>query len=141
MSILPVLRKTGPNVVTNIQKFFCLLWGFILLFSILVLSRLTLQETMQTFEAMDTTRRKEVCEILAKEMKSSFVSYRAHLGFSSPISAADMARAIAVKISLPPNASLNERYDSAMEVIRPFMDVNGDFIPLEKACEKYKVFV
>ena len=100
---------------------------------------LTIQETKQRFEAMETTRRKEVIEILHNEMKSEFCTYFAHLGYLNPISAADTARALAVKISTPPNIPIAQRFGEATDVIKPFMEVNVDFIHLEKACAKYMV--
>ncbi|PIO67080.1 hypothetical protein TELCIR_11182 [Teladorsagia circumcincta] len=58
---------------------------------------LTLNETRQKFEAMNSTRRKEVIQTLEKEMAPSFASFIAHFGYSSRVCAADVARGLAAR--------------------------------------------
>ncbi|CAI4220958.1 unnamed protein product [Auanema sp. JU1783] len=99
---------------------------------------LTLNETKQKYEAMTTERRKEVFNTLEQDMKSTFASFIAHLGYCSRITSADLARALAVKLETPAALSLTERFTNAKEILLPFLEPSGDFLSMRKAFDSYK---
>ncbi|KAL6727855.1 hypothetical protein Aduo_009695 [Ancylostoma duodenale] len=100
---------------------------------------LTLNETRQKFEAMNSTRRKEVIQTLEKEMTPSFASFIAHFGYSNRVCAADVARGLAARLESPRRIPLVERFESARGILRCFMKSHQDYGPLVKSFDKYKV--
>ncbi|XGW17158.1 hypothetical protein V3C99_002065 [Haemonchus contortus] len=100
---------------------------------------LTLNETRQKFEAMNSTRRKEVIQTLEKEMTPSFASFIAHFGYSSRVSAADVARGLAARLESPRRIPLVERFESARGILRCFMKCHQDYGPLVKCFDLYKM--
>ncbi|WKX98841.1 hypothetical protein Q1695_014040 [Nippostrongylus brasiliensis] len=100
---------------------------------------LTLNESRQKFEAMTSTRRKEVIQTLEKEMTPSFASFIAHFGYSSRVNAADVARGLAVRLESPRRIPLSERFESARSILYCFMKSHQDYVPLVKCFDLYKM--
>ncbi|KHJ91960.1 CDC45-like protein [Oesophagostomum dentatum] len=100
---------------------------------------LTLNETRQKFEAMTSTRRKEVIQTLEKEMTPSFATFIAHFGYSNRVCAADVARGLAARLESPKRTPLVERFESARSILRCFMKSNQDYLPLAKSFDLYKI--
>ncbi|KJH50484.1 CDC45-like protein [Dictyocaulus viviparus] len=100
---------------------------------------LTLSETKQKFEAMTSTRRKEVVQTLEKEMTPPFASFIAHFGYSNRVSAADVARGLAIRLESPRHSPLVDRFESARIVLRCFMKSHQNYTPLVKSFDVYKV--
>ncbi|VDL81773.1 unnamed protein product [Nippostrongylus brasiliensis] len=100
---------------------------------------LTLNESRQKFEAMTSTRRKEVIQTLEKEMTPSFASFIAHFGYSSRVNAADVARGLAVRLESPRRIPLSERFESARSILYCFMKSHQDYVPLVKCFDLYKI--
>ncbi|CAJ0598921.1 unnamed protein product [Cylicocyclus nassatus] len=100
---------------------------------------LTLNETQQKFEAMTSTRRKEVIQTLEKEMLPSFATFIAHFGFSDRICAADVARGLAARLETPKKVPLVERFESARGILRCFMKSGQDCVTLVKSFDVYKI--
>uniref|UniRef100_A0A0K0CTP2 RGS domain-containing protein n=1 Tax=Angiostrongylus cantonensis TaxID=6313 RepID=A0A0K0CTP2_ANGCA len=93
---------------------------------------LTLHETRQKFEAMTSTRRKEVMQTLEKEMTPPFASFIAHFGYSNRVNAADVARGMAVRLESPRRIPLVDRFESARDILNCFMKSHQNFSPLVK---------
>ncbi|KAJ1366722.1 hypothetical protein KIN20_027475 [Parelaphostrongylus tenuis] len=100
---------------------------------------LTLNETRQKFQAMTSTRRKEVTQTLEKEMTSSFTSFIAHFGYSNRVSAADVARGMAVRLESPRRVPLVDRFESARSILNCFLKSHQNFSPLVKCFDIYKL--
>ncbi|VDM61088.1 unnamed protein product [Angiostrongylus costaricensis] len=100
---------------------------------------LTLHETRQKFEAMTSTRRKEVMQTLEKEMTPPFASFIAHFGYSNRVSAADVARGMAVRLESPRRTPLVDRFESARDILNCFMKSHQNFSPLVKCFDVYKI--
>ncbi|KAK6046464.1 CDC45-like protein [Cooperia oncophora] len=100
---------------------------------------LTLNETRQKFEAMNSVRRKEVIQVLEKEMAPSFASFIAHFGYSSRVCAADVARGLAARLESPRRIPLVERFECARGILRCFMKSHQDYGPLVKCFDLYKI--
>ncbi|PAV76308.1 hypothetical protein WR25_16955 isoform C [Diploscapter pachys] len=79
---------------------------------------ITLVETSRKFESIESKQKKELIEILDKEMGIGFASFTVHLGYSGQVNAADIARAAALRIESPHNVEPMDRFQAALRIIR-----------------------
>ncbi|MFH4980373.1 hypothetical protein AB6A40_007082 [Gnathostoma spinigerum] len=103
---------------------------------------LTLSECRQLFSAMEPTRRKEVFNILEKEMNYGFATFLASVGYCIRFSACDFARALSLRLEVGKGDSEEpyDRFSATMNILSEFLEGHGETSSLFKAVESYKIF-
>ncbi|KHN82399.1 Cell division control protein 45 -like protein [Toxocara canis] len=129
----------------NDEYFFCRsqLWqqrGDAKMRSLLATLGLTLTECKQMYSALSQERKKEVFDILQKEINSSFASFTAIARGCNRFNACDFARALCVRLEVEQSngESVHDRFSASMHILRSFLDGSDDLTPLKKAIECYK---
>uniref|UniRef100_F1KWB4 Cell division control protein 45 n=1 Tax=Ascaris suum TaxID=6253 RepID=F1KWB4_ASCSU len=111
--------------------------------SLLATLGLTLTECKQMYSALSHERRREVFDILQKEVNSSFASFTAVVGYCNKFNACDFARALCARLEVgqTDDESPYERFSASMHILRKFLGAvygGGDLMSLTKAIEFYK---
>lgn len=78
---------------------------------------ITLAETTQKFEALQTEQRNLVVDVLEKEMDSSFATFFGTIGYSGKLSAYDVARAATVRLEMPKSETLMNRFRAGQQIL------------------------
>ncbi|CAD6188133.1 unnamed protein product [Caenorhabditis auriculariae] len=79
---------------------------------------ITLSETKQKFEALSTEQRKTLTAILEKEMSSAFATFFVHLGYSCKLNAADVARAVILRLEVPQSTKAMDRFVTGAMLVK-----------------------
>lgn len=88
--------------------------------------RIPLRECQNSFDKLESNRRKEVFDTLNSYMKTNFCTFFSHKGYARWFSSADFARAIALKLQFSdPIKSHTELFTQALKFVHDFVDKDG----------------
>lgn len=102
--------------------------------------RITLNEARNSFEKVDSSRRKEITDVLNTYMKTNFGTFFSYKGYARGFSSTDFARATALMLQFSdPEKPNTEMFMDAWRFLKEFVNHNGGVSkPMTDELKRYK---